>query len=265
MAMSDKTKLRKMFLTVMDSETMSKQEFLDAFENVVNLVLKIQKKNDEDVEEIKAKVDEFRALLETNNAENFSEHKKEMADYMASMMRMCEEKLEQVNKKMSEMKDGEDGEDADEERIKQAVLAEIKLPEQKAVILDTPEQVRDKLESLTGNERLNQSAIAGLQEQIESLKQMISSIPRGGRTGMRKIPIIKRYNLSSQCNGVLKTFTLPNDTVDVLGVFGTQFPVNFNPGTDWTFAGRTLTLTDAVGAPETGQTLFAIVETLFYG
>jgi len=55
------------------------------------------------------------------------------------------------------------------------------------------------------------------------------------------------------------------DTVKVLGVWGTQFPITFEQDNDFTFAGRTLTLTSQVPAPQTGQTLWCLIETLFYG
>ena len=70
---------------------------------------------------------------------------------------------------------------------------------------------------------------------------------------------------SMDYNCATSAFTLDPDVVDVLGVFGTQFPVNFNAGTDWTFAGRTLTLVTAqVGIPQAGQTLWVLADVLFY-
>jgi len=125
---------------------------------------------------------------------------------------------------------------------------------------DTPAGVKAKL--LEAGIEIED--ITKLRPELEKLQKEIAEIPRA-RGGMRKVPIIKRYNLSSQVDGNTKTFTLPTDTVDVIGVFGTQFPINFNPGTDWTFSGRTLTLTGEVSAPQAGQTLYAIIETLFYG
>ena len=66
------------------------------------------------------------------------------------------------------------------------------------------------------------------------------------------------YDLTSQCNGVTKTFTVPVNT-RILSVHGTQFPQNYRPDIDWTGSGTTtLTLTSEVGAPETGQTLFIL-------
>lgn len=65
---------------------------------------------------------------------------------------------------------------------------------------------------------------------------------------------VQIYDLTSQCDGVLKSFTVPAHTRAVK-VEGTQFPIIYAPLTDWTTSGTTLTLGDAVGAPQTGQTL----------
>lgn|SRR3990167_659323 len=196
-------------------------------------------------------------------------HAQKVEKALATGELKAEKELEKFIKqieKYSLEKKGEPGKDADEGKIVNEVLSRIPIPKNGIDgSPDTPEQVRDKLETLEGDDRLDKKAIKGLEEQIDELRSLISSRPSGTMRGMRKIPIIKRYNLSSQCDGVTKSFTLPHGTVDVVGVWGTQFPITFNPLTDWTFSGRTLTLTDEVSAPATGQTLFAIIETLFYG
>jgi len=84
-----------------------------------------------------------------------------------------------------------------------------------------------------------------------------------GRTGMRKVPIVQSVDLSSQCDGAARAFRLPKDTVRVLGVWSTQFPVTFN-SSDWTFTGNTITLSSSFAAPESGQSLVVLIETLFY-
>lgn len=129
----------------------------------------------------------------------------------------------------------------------------------------SPEQIRNKLELLQGNERLDKKAIQGLDEEFEKLNERITNIPRGGRLGMRKIPIPRTVDLSDQCNGVLKSFSLPTDTTRVYFVIGSQFPqVHSDIYADWTFTGNTLTLGAGVGAPKTGQRLLAFTEALFY-
>jgi hypothetical protein len=116
------------------------------------------------------------------------------------------------------------------------------------------ESLRDKLESLKGDERLDKSAIKGL-EDLYTVNKPVFQI--GGRRGM----VVRRVSLTSQCNGITKAFTMPIDTRDVIGIWGTQFPITFDPN-DWTFSGRTLTIGNDVGAPETGQTLWALIESM---
>mgnify|MGYP004417314814 CR=1 FL=1 len=133
---------------------------------------------------------------------------------------------------------------------------------------DTSEDIKTKLESLEGNKRLDKKAVKGLDESIEEVKEELrktKDVLSNRGMGMRKIPIIKRMNLTSLTDGSTRNFTLPRDTVDVVGVWGSDFPQNYNPLTDWTFAGNTLTLSSGFEAPRTGTTLFAIIETLFYG
>jgi hypothetical protein len=125
---------------------------------------------------------------------------------------------------------------------------------------DTGEQIISKINDSNGI--IKRERVEGLDDELGKLGERISSIPRGGG---KKITYVKRFNLSSQLDGNTRTFTLPSDTIEVVGVFGSQFPVNFNPGTDWTFSGRTLTLANHVGAPEAGQSLYCLVETLFFG
>lgn len=114
-----------------------------------------------------------------------------------------------------------------------------------------PLQIVKKLESLKDDERLDASAVKNL----TSLIQVYGGKNLGGGGG----DTIRYTDLSSQLNGSTKTFTISRAN-RVLGVFGTQFPVNARPEVDWTFsqATRILTLTDAVSAPATGQTLWVM-------
>lgn len=118
-----------------------------------------------------------------------------------------------------------------------------------------------------GKDGLNGSLDPSIRKEIDDLKATIKRIAGSRAGGSRKITYVKPYSLTSQCNGVLKAFTLPKDTLNVLGVFGTQFPITYDPtgaNADWTFSGNTLTLGAAVGAPATGQTLWALIEVQFY-
>ena|SRR3990167_823768 len=103
-------------------------------------------------------------------------------------------------------------------------------------------------------------------EHIEGLEDMekdigiLKSRPRE-RGGTRKVPMIRVEDLASQVDGVATTFRLPRDTVRVHAVWSTQFPVTFS-SSDFSLSGNTLTLN--VGVIQSGQTLMAMIETLFY-
>ena len=125
-----------------------------------------------------------------------------------------------------------------------------------------------------GNKVEIDSKLAAFKEDVKKdlkeLKEMLGRITetrsRGSQgMGMRKVPIIRAIDLTSQVDGIVTAFTVPRDTVRVLGLFGTQFPITFRIETDFTYNANTITLVTAqVGTPQSGQTLWALVETLFY-
>lgn len=69
--------------------------------------------------------------------------------------------------------------------------------------------------------------------------------------------IVEYIDLSSQLNGVLKTFTIPSASKVILLV-GTEFPIIYRPTIDFTFTKNTIILTSQVSAPLKGQTLTAL-------
>jgi len=144
------------------------------------------------------------------------------------------------------------GKDADEKAIENRVLARIpKSKDGKDGSPDTPKQVQEKMLSLP-NPWMPKEAIIGLEEMFMSLQK--NAQQKGGGGGGSAI---QYYDLTSQCNGVLRVFTIPK-TRRVLGIFGTQFPISYRPVVDWTNTETTLTLTSEVSPPETGQTLYIL-------
>lgn len=126
-------------------------------------------------------------------------------------------------------------------------------------------QIRDGLELLTGDERLDKSAIKGLEDiekDITNLKnnkgnKTIYTGTGGSSSGGRNV---QAYDLSSQLNGVLKTFTIPAFW-RVISVHSTSFPFVFRPTVDYTTNGSTITFTSEITADTTlaaGQTIIII-------
>lgn len=192
-------------------------------------------------------------------------------------------KYEDLTEVQKEELRGEEGKDyiltpADKKEIAKSITVPIveKIIEKTEVIHEQPivtNEVKEVAVAESGEQivdKINEAEGLIKKERVEGMEEMnkdISNLKARpiGKGGGRKVTYIKRYNLSSQLDGVTKAFLLPPDTIEVVGVFGSQFPINFNPGTDWTFAGRTLTLGSNVGAPESGQALYCLIETLFFG
>lgn len=149
-----------------------------------------------------------------------------------------------------------------EQPIITQVTKEVAVFDEKKLEAELPkygEQYRDALELLKGEDRLDKSAIKDLEEDLKKLRSEI--VNRGGPRGAVIRNKIRSASLTSQCDGVTKAFTLPTKTLSVVGVFSTQFPVILDSN-DWTFSGRTLTLGASVGAPQSGQVLWALYESL---
>jgi len=247
-------------LSLLDPDSLTKEQYKGDIKKILDFLLKLKEKNRAEFENLNKRFSTQSEELTGNNTISISKLKDDFTELINKALKEQENGLNFIRDKVRKLTDGKDGRDADEKKMVKRVLAQIILPEQKEMILDTPEEMANKLEVLKDDNRLKISAIDKLREELDELK----SRPIGGRGGARKVVYTKRINLSSQCNGTLKEFTMPKDCIDVLAVYGTQFPITFDEA-DFTFEGQTLTLTSEVGAPQTGQTLFALIQTLFYG
>jgi len=137
----------------------------------------------------------------------------------------------------------------------------------KALISDpeTPESIRNKLESLTGASRLSMDAIFGLEEALDDIKKRIEV--RASSSSTQTViaytrGAVKFYDLSDKLDGVKKTFALPAFW-RVISVQSTSSPTVFRPGVDYNenASDMTITFTDGIDAGSTlsaGQTLLVL-------
>lgn len=244
------------------NDGLTRDEFVSAFKAVTDYVKGIKSVTENDLQAIKEAVDKAISRIESTSTSKLSDVKTELQksvdDTMSKMMLEHESMMAECDAKMGEMEDGEDGEDADEERVIEEVLKRI--PPVK-VESETGETIVDKINALPTDEdslKIAIEHIKGLEDRLKRMEEYASRPSNGTGPTRHKIRV---YSLSSQCNGVTKTFTMPRKTISVLSIFGTQFPVNFDTG-DFTFSGGNITLGSSVGAPETGQTLYALYESL---
>lgn len=183
------------------------------------------------------------------------------------------EKLQEVNIKLAELNtiktpSTRDVVDEAVSIVEERVLA--KIPEQKSIELpkiptiedieaDLPKlglEIRNALELLQDDERLDSSAIKGLDELIKKVEKLsqtkqTTTFVGGGSSGGGRI--VKSYDLSDQLNGVTKVFSLPA-MWRIISVLGSSAPAaGFRQTTDWVYdaGAHTLTFTNEIDASTT--------------
>ena len=246
-------KLKELFKIV--DESITRKEFIDSFQNVVNLVLRTEKtlteKHDKNIASLKELFGTLDSQIKTSTDAEVSGTLKELKSTVAKMLKEQETGMNMVRDKLRNLKSGKDGKPADETKIISKVLKEI--PKQKDIVLDTAEELRNKLESLTGEERLDWEAIRGLSEELDTLR--VSKLGGGG--GFSKIAleihILDPYLPTGDINGVNTDFVLkkiPNPDTSLKVYLGGQLQSLTG---DYTLSSKTITFTSKI--PQTGETL----------
>ncbi len=268
--MENNPKLNKLqnLLKLLD-ESLTRKEFEEAFKAILtqllkleqNLIAKIDSKTFSAVsalEEIQKLHKEVIQKIEKENESSFSNMRKWATEKVNELFvkYQIKEKIAEIDEKLANVRDSKD---ADEVKIVADVLA--KIPPVKELAPETADQIRDKLETLKGSERLEIKAIKDLQEELDEIRKMKGKVvyTGGGSSGGH---IVKVYDLSASLNGVLKTFTLPAFW-RVISVQSSSFPNAFRPTTDYTTDAGAMTITftseiNAAATLDTGQTLTVI-------
>ena len=162
------------------------------------------------------------------------------------------------------------GKDVDEEKIINQILEKIPKPENGKMPIagvdfpipkdgspDSAEDIRNKLELLEEDERLDKKAIKGLDE-IERLARQKGGTIIGG--GYVNRGMVKALDLSASLDGSTRTFDI-QAVWKVISVHLSSFPTILRETVDYTWTPTSLTLTSEVSdaALSAGQTLIALV------
>lgn len=223
------------------NEGLTRQDFELAFKKVLEIVLKMQKKNEETSEALKSIYNSLMGKIQNDYKKDSGDLKtwlgKELKKYPSIMNSLKTE----IDERMAMIRDGKD---ADETLIVENVL--LKIPK------DTSKEIRDKLEKLDGKERLKIEAIDELKEKLEELGKVKTQ--RFGGGGFSKIAMDSHFvddeTPSGTVNGVNTVFVLantPNPTASLKVFLNGQ---KMKLGEDYTFNGRTITF---LTAPPTGS------------
>jgi len=242
----DVLKVEQLFSLINGNKLLTPEEFLNSFKKILKIVLDVEKKL---VKRMNETIDTSKQEQETlKNATRL-----DLSDLTAEAKRKVDKALKEqenslnfVKDKAMRIKDFTNGKDADETKIVEKVLNKIKLPEQKEIILDNAEKIRDKLELLDENERLEITAINGLQEKLDELAERKLGSRGGG--GFSKIHFEIHHidnELIGTGDGTTTEFTLdhaPNPIASLRIVVGSGELFQTD---DWTISGQTITFLTA--------------------
>lgn len=210
-------------LSTLDPQRLSRKEFTDAFALVVKKITELKKSNEQEWTLIHSALQMFQTKLQTTHTQGLSTFTDATNTHMQSRLSTIEDqvntKLQAVDAKLATVVNGKD---ADSEQIIADVLSQIQLPEQKELLLDTPEDIRNKLEVLQGDDRLSANAIAGLEAMLEELKTGLKTGSQTGwgahpltvaKSGTTKSKTTRHINFTG--SGVSSVVRNPDGTVDV--------------------------------------------------
>lgn len=242
----DKSTLKEMI-----NEIVTREEFVGAFKEVLQIVKDVKDTSSKEWQDLKDAVGKIQEELGTTSNKHQDELRKQVnqvfvGERLAEMKKLIDDKIASV-------KDGKDG---------LSIKGDKGDPGKDGIGLDgkdgSPEtglMIRNKLEKLTGDERIDASAIKGIDDRFRKLesRSTVVAIQRGQVTA---------YDLSASLNGVLKTFSLPTFW-KVISVHLSSFPNILRPTVDYTTDAGAMTITftseiDAASSLATGQSLLVV-------
>lgn len=123
------------------------------------------------------------------------------------------------------------------------------------------EDYRNALEALPEGDKLSITAIEKLEERLKRLENRPTGGGGGGVASSRNL--FQDYDLSSQLDGVTKTFNIPA-VWNIISVDTSSFPHALRKNVDYTYTPQTITFTSEIDAATTlaaGQTVILTIVT----
>lgn len=238
-------KLQEMMNLV--NEGITRDEFMTAFKEVVRIVQDVKDTNVSERKFIHQTLKEIPKLMTSEVYTSMSKTEKKMVkDCMSMCKDMCSDMDKRHKSDLAKM-------DSGMKKLEDSILSK------EDIIAFIPKQKEDTGDDLVGKinraeSKISRGAIEGLEEEIKALRKELAT---KASSGARRVfqPYLDRFK--DDCNGSNKVFYLSREPLrtDTIEVSGTDFPIILDPTVDFTVAGKVLTLTSAVPAPNTGATL----------
>lgn len=190
--------------------------------------------------ELPIQLDTLKSMLEGKMSQGEMSHKEHAMKMEATVANLASE-ISAIKASMPTMPDLSEYDDKIEE-IKALIPT---IPEQ---VKETPEELRDKLESLKDDDRLDKSAIKGLDEELKSIRS-IKGATSPGMFGMKQMRMVS-FNFTG--DDVTTVFYLPKEPgAKGLAIWAYYQGQHLQKGTHFTVSNKTFTCTGFT--PQTGS------------
>ena len=205
-------------LSLLDPDTLTKEEFKKNFKLIIDFVKKTDARMLKDFEGMESTLKSLANSINNNFDFKIGDARKTAVDSFNKEIGALgvnhKKMVEIIDKKISEVKDGKDGKNADEIKITDIITKKIPAFIINILTKDLPQlgsSFKESLEKLEGDERLDVSAIKGLEELLEEVSNKLGAkqtrvIGNSGTGGHEN----KKFNLSDQLDGSTRTFSLPS-------------------------------------------------------
>lgn len=250
-------------MSALNPKSMTQDDFVKSFEMVLEFIKETKDLTGTELENLRTLYTDAINEIKSGNESTLNDTKGHIFTTLESKLSAFEDR---INSKLNDVQEKADslvsGQDADEEKIVEDVLARIKLPEYKETVLDTGEQIVDKINDIPLDDedhKIGIEHIKGLRKEIDAIKSR-SQIVGGGIVGR---DVFKDIDISSQLNGVTKTFNI-QAVWNILTVDLSSFPHALRKGVDFTWTPTSITFTSEIEASTslaTGQTCILTVVT----
>ena len=248
-------------------DILKKEDFENAFKKILELILRREEQMSKAIDRLEEafgrltaqnREDYVSGLTDIKNQTNQlfvgdqlkrmdSETKTNFKNLRTFLDSVVDRKLKDVDLRMSKVDESDKTSKKNLEGLGKAVSANLEL----------------KMKEMDGHKSLKDETVEELKKEMEKIKGILANIPRGKAMGRAKSQVTRRVDLTSQVDGNTRSFTLPPDTIAVLGIQGSQFPFTM-ADVDISLTGNVMTLGDQVATPQAGQTLVALLDVLFY-
>lgn len=241
-------------LLKMAETSATKEDVINIFKKLAGMVETIEKRNLEEMERMQKMyqnlTDKLQNMAMGNHTSLVEKTNAEMEKLNDKMM----SKMMDIDEKVAGLKDGKD---ADEELIVEEVLDRIDIP---------AGELRDKLEGLKDEDRLNIEAIKGCEEEhkklmdkIEETKKSMVGTRMGRFFGGTPHNLLQTIDVSSQINGTNREFTSLPVARFYPFAFSSQSPFILLPNTHYTIGRNSITIGNNLEPPQSGTGAYMFI------